>query len=965
MVTAVFCDVVGSTALGETADPEAMRRLLERYFERMRAIVEHHGGTVQKFIGDAVVAIFGVPAVHEDDALRALRAALEMRDALPGIGVEARIGVNTGEVMTSSDDALVTGDAVNVAARLQQAAGSGEVLLGEATRVLAGGAAKVELLDPLKLKGKAEPVPAFRLLAVGEPPERSHGARFVGRIRELALLAEAWERALAEARCELVTIVGEPGVGKSRLVAEFLAGLDTRVVHGRCLSYGEGITYWPVVEVLKQLGTLPAEPAAAGALRALLGDSDAVTSPDEIAWAFRKALEESAPLVVVFDDIQWGEETFLDLVEHVALLSAGVPLLLLCLARGELHERRNEWPIGLRLEPLPPGDVEALLPESLVGGLRERIARAAGGNPLFVTEMLAVASESAGEVVVPPTLKALLAMRIDQLEALERGVLERGAVEGEVFHLVTVQALAPGETGVVPRLAALVRKELIRPDRPRLPGEDGFRFCHLLVRDAAYDALPKAMRGELHERLGDWLDQYGCELVERDELVGYHLQEAHRYRTELDDPEEEVRALGERAAGHLIVAARRAAARADYRAASNLLPRALLLGIADPREAVRAQAELGFALIETRQRGDGEAVLDGAVAAAARLGERGIAARAQTYRVRSLIGDPDHDPAQVLALCEESVATLSELGDESGLANACRMLADVLQRQGQTVAAGAAFERALAHADASGDQEMRRLVIHSLTGVYLLHGPTPAGEAISRCARLLNGATGERVLAAEIRRSLGVLYAMTGRSDDALELLEKSSLVLDELSVMTATLTRSEAAYGRVLAGDNDGAEHELKTMWSLLHEASAHRIETRALRAAIELARLYCDERRFEEADEVLAYARDAPLLDDGRGIAARRLSVEALLAAQKHERTEAATLSEQAIERAEARPDDLNLRAIVWQAAAEVRRAAGEMGKAEVAIANALALYQQKGNVAAAALLRAAVGVASDPVP
>ena len=306
-VTLVFCDVVGSTALGESRDPEAVRGLLSRYFDRMGGIVEAHGGTVQKFIGDAVVAVFGVPVVHEDDALRALRAAAEMRDALPGLGVEARIGVNTGEVVTSSDDTLVTGDAANVAARLQQAASPGEVLIGAPTLALARGALTVEEIPPLDLKGKAEPVAAYRLVAVGEAPERQHGARFVGRENELALLQAAWVRAVEDESCELVTVVGEPGVGKSRLVAELVAGLGVRVAVGGCLSYGDGITYRPVTQMVRSLGEQPADPAVSAAIRWRLGLSDEATTADEIAWAFRKLLEQLAPLLVVFDARIFGE----------------------------------------------------------------------------------------------------------------------------------------------------------------------------------------------------------------------------------------------------------------------------------------------------------------------------------------------------------------------------------------------------------------------------------------------------------------------------------------------------------------------------------------------------------------------------------------------------------------------------------------------------------------------------------
>jgi tetratricopeptide (TPR) repeat protein len=479
------------------------------------------------------MAVFGVPAVHEDDALRACRAAVEMRDAFAELGIRGRIGVSTGEVVTGTEERPATGDPVNVAARLQQAAAPNQVLIGEATLALPGSALDVEPVESLELRGKTARIPAFRLLSVLTAPERRHDAPFVGRAHELALIHEAWERANAQQHCEFLTVVGDPGVGKSRLVLEALEGIDSRVIRGRCLPY-EGITYWPVVEVVKQLDP-PSDPAAAAAVRSLLG-GDHGASADEIAWAFRKLLEESAPVVVAFDDIQWGEETFLDLVEAAALLSAGAPILLLCLARPELLDRRPQWPVGLRLEPLP---AEAVA--EVIGGvppeLRERIAAAAGGNPLFLTEMLAMAASSS-TVEVPPTLRALLAARIDQLDPAERRVLEGGSVEGELFHRGAVQVLAPEESQITPRLAALVRRELIRPDRPQLPGEDRFRFRHL------------------------------------DEILGYHLEQAAHHRADLGRADQ---SLAGRAGQFLATAGRRALWRGDIRAAGTLLDRALTL----------------------------------------------------------------------------------------------------------------------------------------------------------------------------------------------------------------------------------------------------------------------------------------------------------------------------------------------------------------------------------------------------
>ena len=420
VVTVLFCDVSGSTALGERIDPESLRRVMARYFETAKTIVERHGGTVEKFIGDAVMAVFGVPTVHEDDALRAVRAADELRGGLDelndelesgyGTRLELRMGVNTGEVVTGTEERLATGDAVNVAARLEQAAQPGEVLLGEETYGLVRDGVEAEPTAPVEAKGKADPLAAYRLVSVqAEAPGRRHEAPMIGREQQRELLEGAFANVVSDRSCHLFTILGAAGVGKSRLAQEFLGGVDATVVSGRCLSYGEGISYWPVTEVVKQL--VPAG-ATTGPLASILGDDTASGSPEEIAWAFRKLLEARAaerPVVVVFDDLHWGEPTFLDLVEHVADLSRDAPILLLCMARPELFDVRPAWGGGklnattALLEPLAP-DETAELVDLLAGGvehgLRNRILEAAGGNPLFVEEMVAMAAESGEEVAV-------------------------------------------------------------------------------------------------------------------------------------------------------------------------------------------------------------------------------------------------------------------------------------------------------------------------------------------------------------------------------------------------------------------------------------------------------------------------------------------------------------------------------------------------------------------------------------
>ena len=404
-----------------------------------------------------------LPPIFED-GLASLNDELE-RDF--GTKLAVRIGINTGEVVTGTEERLATGDAVNVAARLEQAAQPDEILLGPATLQLLGDLVVTEPLVPLDLKGKAEPLAASRLLAVrAEPQSASRPARapMVGRARQLKLLNDAFDNVLSSRTCHLFTVLGSAGVGKTRLVDEFLHSLgDVRVVQGHCLSYGEGITYWPVVEVLKQLGGADAltDETAQHALNVVLGDQDVTAAtPDQIAWAFRKLLEASAvvePLVCLFDDIQWGEGVFLELIEHVADLSRGAPILLLCMARPELLDRQPNWAGGklnattVLLEPLSEDETDDLIASLLEGStlgadLQSRIRRSAGGNPLFVEEMLALAWQSGdGDIAVPPSIQALLAARLDQLDPSERHVLERGSVEGEVFHRGAVAALGRGE----------------------------------------------------------------------------------------------------------------------------------------------------------------------------------------------------------------------------------------------------------------------------------------------------------------------------------------------------------------------------------------------------------------------------------------------------------------------------------------------------------------------------------------
>ena len=934
VVTVLFCDVVGSTALGESTDPEAVRMVLARYFERMKAIVESHGGKVEKFIGDAVMAVFGIPAAHEDDALRACRAAVEMRDALPELGIGGRIGVNTGEVVTGTSERLATGDAVNVAARLEQAATPGEVLIGEPSHALVHEAVVVEPVEPLTLKGKSEPVPAYRLISVLDAPERSHASRFVGREPEVAQIVGAWELAHAQARCELMTVVGDAGVGKSRLVAEALTAVEARVLRGRCLPYGEGITYWPVVEVVKQAAALPSDPVAAAAMRSLLGESAVASSGDEIAWAFRKLLEEHAPLVVVFDDIQWGDETFLDLVESTALLSAGAPLLLLCMARPDLVERRPGWPGTLRLEPLPPQQADALIGDAVSGELRARIAHAAGGNPLFISEMLAMAAGNA-EVDVPPTLKALLATRLDQLDEAERTVLERGSVEGEIFHRGAVQALAPEETQVTTRLAGLVRRELIRPDRAQLAGDDGYRFRHLLIRDAAYDALPKAVRADLHARFAAWLDEQGHALVERDEIVGYHLEQAARYQAELGQPDP---ALAERAAARLAAAGNRAVDRQDYRTGATLLDRAAELVLPHRTDVI---LELESASAHSGADLDVHAVVRSAEAITARAEAAGdhsgaMLARALAQQGRNYAGEADATD-EVIALCRAALPLEEERGDPRRLALLWEILASAAEFHQQHDDAVEAWLQALRYQRLAGYSRSATELEWSL-----IIGPRPADDAM----RMMDEVADWRPPGSQDSQRAALL-AMLGRFDEAWPLAEARSSHLREVTGDTSRDAYGDLALIATIEGDRERAcRYTAKEIERIAHIA----IPTATAKSR--LARELCYLGRFDEAERLLEEARAVP--PPGSGVRVMAAAAEALLLVQRDELEQAEALARTAVATAETRTDNIWWQAFTHEDLATVLERAGRIDEARAGLEHSLTIWERKGCLPYAGRLR-----------
>lgn len=938
IVTVLFCDVTGSTALGESLDPEALRAVLGRYFERMKAIVERHGGTVEKFIGDAVMAVFGVPIAHEDDALRAGRAAAEMREALPQLGIEARIGVNTGEVVTGTAERLVTGDAVNVAARLEQAAQPGEILLGAMTLALARDVLEVEELAPVALKGKAQPVPAYRLVRVRDARPRRHEMPLVGRVKELGVLREVWESALAERRCKLVTILADAGIGKSRLVDEAVAQLEVAVVRGRCLPYGEGITYWPVIEVLRQLHVRPSDEAATAAVRSLLGESDALASSEDIAWAVRKTFEQAAanrPLAVVFDDVHWGEDAFLDLVEHVALLSSGAPIALACIARPELLERRPHWPVTLRLEPLPADEVDALIPRGVDGGRRAQINRAAGGNPLFVREMIAMAGDTEPSVAVPPTLQALLEARLDRLDPPERGVLERAAVEGEVFHRGAIQALTPEEPLVTPRLAALVRRDLIRPVVSQVPGDDGFRFRHLLIRDAAYAGLSKAARAELHERLALWLEERASELVEVDEIIGYHLEQAWRYRQELGLPESE--ALTEGARKRLATGGRRALVRQDYSAALNLLERAVALQRDDD---IVLAVDLADTLFFSGRLEDARRRLSDVAERAALAGDHAteLVARVKECQLRMDIS-PEGIADELDTLVAAALPALEARGDNFGLSVAYYARSATAHQRGLMEAELTALELSALHA--------RRAALPSYGGWTLLtvatsrfRGPWPISELLAWLDEQASSRKGNPYL--PVLRA--VALAMLGRFGEARALLAsvRADLADRGATLQLAVATAQVGVELEMLAGDPAAAARLGEEGCRLLEQAGERSFLSTGTgylaQALYALGDLEAAEHRAFRAAEIGA-SDDALTQTLSRQVRAK------VLAARGHH-PEAEEVAREAVALVDT-TDLLNVQADAYSDLADVLAHGTKTEQERTALEQALGRYERKGNI------------------
>jgi class 3 adenylate cyclase/tetratricopeptide (TPR) repeat protein len=1036
-VTVVFSDLVESTPLGERLDPESLREVITRYYDRAAQVLARHGGTVAKFIGDAVLAVFGIPWLHEDDALRAVRAAAELGGALEelnaeldaawGVRLALRTGVNTGEVVVGDavqGQDLVVGDAVNVAARLEQAAGPGQVLLGGRTWQLVRDAVEVEPMTPLALKGKAEPVACFRLLGV-RPAMTGHArhldAPMVGRRRELGLLGSALDRAVDGRRCQLAVVLGSAGVGKSRLVQAFLETVQGQatVLRGRCLEYGEGLTYWPIAEVVRAAasvagpegagdgraglrGLLEGEEHAAFVAEGLAGLADAAgrtASREEIPWAVTRLLEVLArrrPVVVALDDLHWAEPALLDLLEHVAGSARDAPILLVGLARPELLDERPGWGPGapgttpVALEPLGEDECARLV-RNLLGGagppaeVLRSIAERAGGNPLFVEELVAelidqgVLSQSGGHwtatadldrAPIPGTISALLASRLDRLDVEERAVLERASVVGQVFDRRAVEALSSelDRPAVAPHLAALTRRGLVHPDRTDGAGDAAgpvaaFRFRHSLIRDVTYEALAKRRRAELHERLGGWLEQGSGEVVaEQDEIIGYHFEQAYRYRAQLGRIGPHEAQLARQGAGRLAAGGRRALGRDDAPAAVNLLGRAVgLLPAGDPTR-LAALLDLGDALTEagawTRAREVLDEAVDGARAAGdARLAARGMIALLylrETTSPRGWTDEVGRDTAQAIRLFQET-------GDRAGLASSWRLIAHVCNRRLQWVELERVGRRILGDARQVGDRRTETRILGGIAASLCL-GPTPAAEAAQRCRRILAELAGAPRPTMMVLDSLALTAAMLQRFDEAERLLARADAIREELADKLWKVGRADfGAWTYLLAGRPLQAERVLRPAYQALQRIG-DKGGALAIHAALLAVALFAAGGRDDEAERLSEIARAAAADSEDLAAQGEWRVARATALARRGSTADAERLAREAVELAAATDCPLAQTSALLTLAG-VLELGHRPGQARQAAGEALAVAEGKGDLATASRARALLDRPAQP--
>jgi class 3 adenylate cyclase/predicted ATPase len=1016
-VTIVFAMPKVHSPTGEEPGPSTLRDVMSRYFDAMRTALERHGGTVEKFIGDAVMAVFGLPVRHEDDALRAIRAAIDMQSALETLNAEFRsdsglelsnhIGVNSGEVIAgdaSTAQRLVTGDAVNTAARLEQAAEGGQIVIGPLTYRLARDQIEVEFMEPLALKGKAEPVPAYRLLGLATRIEQGNLTPFVGRAAELARLTATFDEAISARQARLAAVVGDAGVGKSRLIREFAARAtdQARLIRGRCLPYGDGITFWPLAEAVREAAGITNEDSPRVATRridrlveragaedreaivervaAAINLSSAQFPVAELMWGSRRFLETMAtdrPLVLLVDDLHWAESTFLDFIDYLITTVEGASVLILGSSRHEISERHAEWaelhqPMLVSLQPLSDTDAGQIV-EQLLGALeasvRVRIADAAEGNPLYVEQIVSMLMETgaiergpegwiaragADELQIPPTVQALVASRLDALGGEERSVIDPASVVGLTFALEAVSELVGDDfrPHLGGNLAVLVTKQFVR----QLPGEEIlFRFGHQIIRDTAYGTLLKRVRAAIHERFVAWAERVNRERgreLEFEEILGYHLEQAYRYRTELAVVDEDALTLGARGAAKLSSAGRRAFERGDMPAAGGLLERAVALLPPDDRSRLAIIPELAEALIAQSRLDDAGRFLDEATDIATRIGAEDLRARIEVARllVRFFTG-AEGDATSLENEAKHLLATFVHGDDAGGQARSLRILAFVDGRAGRYDDAARAARDLVEQAGRVGEERLvrRGAAIYASAAVL---GSTPVAQALERCREIRERVAGDRRAEAVVAGATAVLLAMRGSFDEARAAYREEQELLRELGPsVEASSTSIESARVEVRAGNLEAAIAELRRDYADLE--SMGETYFRSTIAGL-LGRALEMNGAIDEADAYAIRARKLADEEDAWSQVLWRITQAAVLA-RRGSRDEAARLASDAVDIANATADPV--------LAADALREAGlilgvgEHGPGADMLRRALALYEAKGDVTSAAAARSAL--------
>jgi DNA-binding SARP family transcriptional activator len=952
-------------------DPETRLESARQHLESHTALIERHGGIVGGTLGDRLMGLFGVPRTHEDDALRAARAAVAVRASLPGIRIGIATGVLiSGEAITATSP--LTGPPVTRATELENLAAPGEIRIATETRELLGASAEAEAEDAGS---------GWRLNSLADRPpplSASPATRLVGRERELAQLQQALDGVAANRTTHLFTLIGAPGIGKTRLAEEFAArvGAGTVVLAGRCIPYGEGITFWPLREMVAQLtGDRPLREIVASEespemlaerIEEAIVTGEPTSGRDEIFFSFRRllrAVAQEEALVLIFEDIHWAEPTLLDLVEYLAERERGAPILLLCLARPELHEERPSWGGGkpnsssLLLERLRTSESEELvdaLAVELSAATRTQVLEVAEGNPLFLGQILAMLKDSGpmdGEVPIPATIQALLSARLDRLGPGERTIIDRAAVIGKYFWAGAVIDLLPeaARSFASRHLDALVHKDLLAPARSLLPREQAVRFRHVLIQQAAYRGVPKQQRAVFHEGFADWLEST-VGTTEHAEIAGHHLEQAHRCRFELGHRGEAESELARRAADRLTLAGRRAFDRGDMPASAGLLRRASALLPTDAPERVELLPDLGYALFEIGELDRAQAVLVEAEEEARAVRDQRTRWRAAVKRQNiRMYAEPAAVDLDALArTAERAIEALEELGDDPGLARAWCLRSEVLECQGKADQGGVAAERASVYAKSAGSRREEAWALGQY-GWCMFEGSTSVAEAIRLLERILTSTQGETVLDANMSAFLAVEEAMAGRFERARGRVARSRELTADLGLRwQAGVHAVVSAYIELFAADPAAAERDLRFAGQVFAEIHDRWFQTVV---EVELLRPMYEQGRY---DEVAGMIRDL-----GKRMASfpefriKLSGIRALLLARAGENEAAEILAREAVALAN------ECESLLWQAQAlldlaVVLNGVGQSAEALLRATEAIELCERKGSIASAAAAR-----------